>query len=342
VNSSSLGRLERVALRDVWISESGNFTPWLSETDNLRLLGETIGLNLESEAIERPVGPFRADILCKNVLNDDWVLIENQLERTDHSHLGQLLTYAAGLSTVTIVWIAERFTDEHRAALDWLNEVTAEHINFFGLEVELWRIGDSAIAPKFNIISQPNDWVKQVNAERQTSEVSENSQLKLQFWTAFKKYLEDNKSPLKAQKPSIHYLTNFALGRADFVISALVGMRDGYIGVNIVMTGSNAKAHFHLLVQEREIIEHETGETLLWNENPNYKQSDISLYWRGVTPTNPQLWTTYHAWLREKLETFHRVFVPRVKTLNAANYAPPIIESSHEEISTNQNDGYGG
>ncbi len=136
------GRLERVELRQVWPHEATAFTPWLAQPENLKLLGDKIGIDLELEAQEANVGPFRADILCKDTLTNQWVLIENQLERTDHTHLGQLLTYAAGLKAVTIVWIANRFTSEHRAALDWLNEITDSGFNFFGLEVELWRIGD--------------------------------------------------------------------------------------------------------------------------------------------------------------------------------------------------------
>lgn len=116
--ASQLGRLEKVELREVWKTEASDFTPWLAQEQNIELLGETIGIDLEVEAQEKNVGPFRADILCKDTLTDNWVLIENQLERTDHTHLGQLLTYAAGLNAVTIVWIAERFTDEHRATLD--------------------------------------------------------------------------------------------------------------------------------------------------------------------------------------------------------------------------------
>lgn len=162
MSTNSLGRLQKVDLREAWTSESSDFTPWLAQEENLKLLGETIGIELELESQETEVGPFRADILCKDTATNDWVLIENQLERTDHSHLGQLLTYAAGLNAVTIVWIAERFTEEHRAALDWLNERTDEKINLFGLEIELWRIATSPVAPKFNIISQPNDWSRTV------------------------------------------------------------------------------------------------------------------------------------------------------------------------------------
>lgn len=331
MNTPSLGRLERVDLREAWSSESSDFTPWLAEADNLSLLGEAIGLDLELEATEMSVGLFRADIVCKDTISDDWVLIENQLERTDHSHLGQLLTYAAGLSTVTIVWIAEKFTDEHRAALDWLNEVTAEEINFFGLEVELWRIGNSAIAPKFNIISQPNDWVKRVNADRQSVDTSEKDQLKLEFWTAFQRYLEDNGSALKSQKPSTKYWTDFAIGRSHFRLAAMVGMRDGYLGVTIVMTGRDAKAHYHLLEYERNVIEREIGETLIWRETPNYKQSDISLYRHEITPTTSENWAEYHKWLREKVELFYRVFAPRIKQLNAATYIPPVINTPTSE-----------
>src|SRR5205823_7927290 len=124
MSTKDLGRLQKVDLREAWTSECSDFTPWLAQEANLQLLGETIGIELELESQEKGVGPFRADILCKDTATDNWVLIENQLERTDHTHLGQLITYAAGLNAVTIVWIADRFTEEHRAALDWLNEHT--------------------------------------------------------------------------------------------------------------------------------------------------------------------------------------------------------------------------
>ena len=157
-----LGRLTRVDLRDIWTSEAIDFTPWLAQPENISILGDTLGIDLELEAQEKAVGPFRADILCKDIGTDSWVLVENQLERTDHTHLGQLLTYASGLQAVTIVWIAARFTEEHRATLDWLNKITDESFRFLGLEVELWRIGDSPAAPKFNIVSKPNDWSRSV------------------------------------------------------------------------------------------------------------------------------------------------------------------------------------
>lgn len=314
----NLGRLEKVPLRQVWSSESGDFTPWLAKAENLVLLGETISLDLELEATEKFVGPFRADIVCKDTLSNSWILIENQLERTDHSHLGQLLTYAAGLDAVTIVWVAERFTDEPRAALDWLNEVTDASINFFGLEIELWRIGQSPVAPKFNIISKPNDWTKSVQATRQASEVgelSENSLRRLEFWTVFRDFMLEQNTPLKSQKPSSEYWTDFAIGRSYFHLSAVVGMRDGYLGVMLILTGPHAKTHYHLLHSQREAIEAQIGAPLEWRELPDNKRSDVSLFRRNVDPTNREHWLEYHHWLYEGLSAFYHAFVPRIRDL---------------------------
>jgi hypothetical protein len=155
-----LGQLSRVDVREVWEHEATCFTPWLAREENLQLLAEAIDMQLILEGRETPVGMFRADLIARDVHTGHLVLIENQLERTDHGHLGQLLAYAAGLKAVSIVWVSSLFTDEHRAALDWLNEITDTSIAFFGLEMELWRIGDSAIAPKFNLVSKPNMFSK--------------------------------------------------------------------------------------------------------------------------------------------------------------------------------------
>ena len=189
MGKQGLGRLERVELREVWSSESSDFTPWLGQEENLHLLGEAIGLELELERQEKDVGPFRADLLCKNTIDDTWVLIENQIERTDHGHLGQILTYAAGLDAATVVWVAERFTDEHRAALDWLNSITLEKFSFFGLEVELWRIAGSPAAPKFNVVSKPNDWTRETASSARAGELTDKKRLQLRYWTAFYKYM---------------------------------------------------------------------------------------------------------------------------------------------------------
>ena len=133
---TQLSKLEDVDIRSIWDNETTEFTPWLAQPENIDNISEQIGIDLTVEEKEKPVGPYRADIFCKDE-DENPVLIENQLEGTDHKHLGQLLTYAAGLEAVTIIWVASEFSDEHRATLDWLNENTGQGINFFGIVVEV-------------------------------------------------------------------------------------------------------------------------------------------------------------------------------------------------------------
>ncbi|MFZ2878911.1 MAG: DUF4268 domain-containing protein [Phototrophicaceae bacterium] len=325
MTSRPLGTLQRVALREVWSSESTDFTPWLAQDENLKLLGDTLGLDLALEATEQQVGPFRADIVAKDTTDGSFVLIENQLERTDHSHLGQLLTYAAGLSTVTIVWIAERFTDEHRAALDWLNEVTSQDIGFFGLEIELWRIGDSPAAPKFNIVSQPNEWVKTVSKARSDGSLSEGDQLRLEFWTEFHDYLQNSNSFVKSQKPSTAHWTSYSIGRSGFHISALAGMTGGFISVELVLEPPQAKGFFRALSKEKSAIEGAIGTSLDWRELPDKKMSIISIRKNGIDPTDRSHWPQYFVWLKQYVEAFDKTFRPRIKTLTPL--PPPEDES---------------
>lgn len=322
MNNTSFGRLQKVDLREGWSSESSSFTPWLAQEENLKLLGETIGIELELDSQEKDVGPFRADILCKDTATDGWVLIENQLERTDHTHLGQLLTYAAGLNAVTIVWIAERFTEEHRAALDWLNERTDDKINLFGLEIELWRIGDSPIAPKFNIISQPNNWSRVVQqAAVEAGKLSEHKQLQLQFWTAFKAYMESQGSFVRCQKPPPQHWTNHAIGRSGVHLTSIVsswnsetGTRGPEIRAELYLDGPDAKTEFAALEQKKAEIEQALGFSMVWR-NPENKAM-CRLYTRqDANFLDENLWPQHFQWLQQRLEKMHTVFSPIVKKL---------------------------
>lgn len=323
-SSKTLARLSQVDVRNIWTTEAGDFTPWLAREENLALLGDTVGIELELEATEKDVGPFRADILCKDTATGHWVLIENQLARTDHTHLGQLLTYAAGLKAVTIIWIADRFTEEHRAALDWLNEITDDRFNFFGLEIELWRIADSPVAPKFNMISKPNDWTKTIGSAANRideNDLTDTKLLQQEYWAALRELLLDRKGPVKPQKPLPQHWANFAVGRSNFSLHALVNTQRQVIAANLSCYGDDAKPHFYMLTDDKEAIEREMGQPLVWEELPNKKVSRISLE-RPADPTNKTDWPTQHEWLADTLERLHRVFAPRVKTLNAKEYEP--------------------
>jgi hypothetical protein len=318
----NLGKLEKVDLRQIWETEAGDFTPWLAQEENIKLLGDTVGLELEVEAQEKAVGPFRADILCKDTGTNNWVLIENQLERTDHTHLGQLLTYAAGLNAVTIVWISLRFTEEHRATIDWLNEITDDKFNFFALEIELWRIGESPVAPKFNVISQPNDWgrtVKAATVRIESENLSEIKKLQLEYWTAFREYVIANSTVLKSQKPLPQHWTNMAIGRSNFHICASVDTWEKRISATLVMHGQDAKSYYYLLEKNKEQIEQELDLKPEWRELPNNINSYITIR-NQLDPTDRSSWQEQHKWLMEQLETFHRVLGPRIKQLNADDY----------------------
>lgn len=316
-----LGRLERIDdLRSIWASEPADFTPWLAQENNLKLLGDSIGIELELEAQEKDVGPFRADILCKDTTSDNWVLIENQLEKTDHTHLGQLMTYAAGLKAVTIVWIAERFTEEHRAALDWINEITDDRFAFFGLEIEAWRIGDSLIAPKFNIVCKPNDWAKTVHSSTVSGELSETRQLQQLYWAALSQHLADNKSKIKSQKAHPRYWADFALGRTNLFMRAFANMQAQWISATVVCNGPDGKAFFHLLKQDQMAIEIEIEYQIVWEELPGKDQSRIEIRNENVDPRNQGDWKNQHEWLAERLEALHTVFSSRVKQLDVSEY----------------------
>lgn len=319
----NLGRLEKVDLREIWTSEAMHFTPWLAKEENLKLLGDAIGLELELEAQEKDVGPFRADILCKEVANNSWVLIENQLERTDHTHLGQLITYAAGLKAVNIVWIADRFTDEHRAALDWLNEATDAGINFFGLEVELWKIGNSNVAPKFNIISKPNDWAKDVaqSAARTQDKVLTDSKLIQQrFWVAFHDYLKKESNVIRPTKPLPQHWMNIAMGRSGFKLCAIASFynneNESYEGNEIrsefVIFADDAKQQYEAIFAQKEEIEKEIGEPLFWHNPENKTMCRIYLR-KTASITDETKFQENFQWLKNKLEAMHKVFGKRIR-----------------------------
>ncbi len=321
-----LGRLERMDLREIWATEAQDFTPWLAQPENLEVLAETLNMELELEAQEKNVGPFRADILCKNADDGSWVLVENQLERTDHLHLGQLLTYAAGLQAVTIVWVAAKFTEEHRATLDWLNEITDENFRFFGLQVELWRIADSPPAPRFNIISKPNDWTRSVSqAARQIAEtgLTDTKIKQKEFWTNLKAQAEDmGRTSVRIPNPQPKHWMDLGIGRSGIVMTLAVNSFDNRISVAISLKDENAKPYFHLLKEDKESIESEIGEPLDWRELPDKKMSRIILYKNSVDPLDESGWPQQHAWMLDAMEKFNKVFRPRIKELNADEWRP--------------------
>ena len=190
--TDKFGSLENVPLRDAWSHEAREFTPWLA--DNLDRLSEVIGIGLESIQTEAPVEQFSADILAHNPMDDSIVLIENQLEGSDHTHLGQIMTYLAGLEAQTVVWIARYFEDAHLSAIRWLNDHTTDSFNLFAVKVKVVKIGESPLVPVFEIIEQPNDWERQVRAKARDTSVglSARGQFLREFWSYYRERHPDD------------------------------------------------------------------------------------------------------------------------------------------------------
>ena len=319
MSKEPLGKLERIDIRSYWANEASDFTPWLAQDENIALLGETLEIDIEVQQSEQRVGLFRADIVCVDTATGHKVLIENQLEWTDHAHLGQLLTYAAGLDAVTIIWIADRFTEEHRAALDWLNRVTEESVNFFGCEIELWTIGDSPPAAKFNVIAKPNEWTK---VTPPTGPLTAIEQTYLEFWTALREALSQRKTPIRMGKPAPQSWMLCSVGRSSFVLCVAVSKKKQLMYVQLVIYEPDRLACFHLLEQQKSEIEKEIGSSLEWRELPEKQESQIRRSFQGVDPGNKADWPRQRATVIQTLETFHAVFAPRVKALNPTEWQP--------------------
>ena len=302
---TDLGRLESVDLRKIWVREDSHFTRWLAEAENLDILGEALGIDLELEAREKKVGSFKADILCKDINSGSWVLVENQLEDSDHKHLGQLLTYASGLEAMTIVWIAKGFTEEHRSTLDWLNRITDESFRFFALQVELWRIGDSLVAPKFNIISKPNNWSRSV--AQATRAPSERTLMQKDYWRNLASILDKRNGPVKVGNPQGQYMY-FSLGKTGFRLRAAMVVRSKEIRCDLDLY-REGKDYFERLCAYKDEVEQELGYPLEWEEQISIRRGEVD-------PTDKSDWPDQHKWLAENLNGLHRVFAKRVGSLS--------------------------
>jgi hypothetical protein len=317
-----LGKFERVPLLEAWPTENGNFTPWLAQAESICLLGEALDMQLEVEAVEH-VGSFRADILARAIDETEQhrVIVENQFGRTDHGHLGQVLTYLAGIEGAkTIVWIAETIQADHRAAIDWLNTNTTDEFSFFAIEIELWRIGSSPPAPRFNVIASPNDWTRTARkVAREVTEpaLAERHHIRMAYWASFADFLNERKSLFKIRRANKDHWFEFPTGRAGFVISATISTDKKRIGVELYCHRDPDKIAFRALLANRDAIEGEFGERLDWQELPGKKAMRIVLYRHGVDPSDEAQYRDLHEWMLAKMERFLAVFAVRIRALPA-------------------------
>jgi len=315
-----LGKLVSLPITDVFANEPQSFTPWLAQEENLSFLAEALQLGeVELEDTEVPVGNFRLDILARG-RDGAAVVIENQFGSTDHKHLGQLLTYLAGQEgPANVIWIAARVNEEHRAAIDWLNAHTSSDFNFFAVEVEVLRIGESEPAPWFNVVAKPNSWSRNAKAAvRQASEgaTRPRHELLLRYWTAFEAFLKTSGSKLPMTGPSKRAYYSFRIGRSGFAISSTASVQFDRIGTELYINHPASKAAFRALNAQKAEIEEEVGATLDWQELPDAHACRIAVFRSGMDPDEEETWPEQFQWLGDFAERFHKAFASRVKQLD--------------------------
>jgi hypothetical protein len=320
----TLGSLERIDARDVWKNEAYDFTPWLRE--NVHLLGQAVGLELDVEVQQEiAVGLFSADLLGTDLGSSARVLIENQLEQTNHSHLGQLLTYAGGLQTDILIWVAPRIREEHRQALIWLNEHTLEDVLFFGVEIELLRIDGSLPAPHFKLVVAPNEWQKTQTARASKATVSgptAKQEKYRQFWSDTIRAILERERTFTTTNPERAPRQNwcsFSAGRTGFLNSMSFGYEDAaYIlrSELYIDTGDKGqnKAAFDLLEAQRGGIDEEVGEPLNWTRRDDIRASRVYMR-RAGSIEDDAAWPEFRDWFVKRAFAIRDAFAPRVKAL---------------------------
>ncbi len=275
---------------------------------------------LELEGQEFNVGNFRADILCRNAVDGSRVLIESQLERSDHKHFGQIMTYSSSPGIHTIIWIAKEFRAEHLAALNHFNEITNEKFRYFGIEIRVWQIGNSTPAPQFEIVSKPKDWRHPIrrDTQRAASKAPPETPLWVErFWREWSDYMTQIGKPLKGLQSGTWSLLNFDTEhyRDEFYIDAYLINEKKEIGIRLCIEWQSEMKYFYPLKKQRKEIEREFAEPLIWHESLEYQGSRIFLQRTDIDLTDETHWPNLHEWLASKLELFDKVFRPRLKAL---------------------------
>lgn len=260
-----LGKMKRINdLRSVWPHEANDFTKWLAEESNLQILSESVDIDITLEERESSVGDFNVDIYAREEGSGRKIIIENQLEDTNHDHLGKIITYASGKGAEVIIWIVKRARDEHRQAIEWLNQHTDSEIAFFLVEIELWQIDSSALAPKFNVVEKPNDWAKSMKAVEGKSDTEK---LKLEFWQAFVNCMRENeeyKNNFSFRKPAAQHWYTLAIGHRTCSVDLLINTQKRNIGAEIYIRGD--KDTFERFKEKKEAFETKLGKGIDWNE----------------------------------------------------------------------------
>lgn len=298
-----LAKLQKIDLRDVWGIEP-DFTNWLAQKENLDLLGEEIGVDIKLTKIEANVGNFKVDILAEEESSGRKIIIENQLEDTNHDHLGKIITYASGYDAEIIIWVVRDVREEHQRAVEWLNEHTDEKTGYFLIKVELWQIEGSKPAPKFDVLVSPNEWAKAIKASPAGGELSDTKLQQLDFWTKFKSFVRAKDTRIRLQTPRPQHWYDVSMGSSEAHVALTINSRENLLGCEIYI--SKNKELFKFLQERKDEIEKEIGEQAEWVDAAVASRIKIKKEIPDLFSQNEA--ENYFAWLYEKTVLFQKVF----------------------------------
>ena len=305
-----LGKLKEVDIRKVWQHEQYDFSNWLAKEDNINQLGDTLNLSLTDVETEKFVGSYRCDIICKDEITGKNVLIENQLEPTNHDHLGKIITYASGLDASVIIWIVEAAKEEHSSAIEWLNKHTDEDVSFFLIELHAYTIGDSKPAPYFKIIQQPNDFVKQVKNISKNTELNDSQSNRLEFWNRFNDMLDKMGRPFNKRKATADHWYSVAVGSSQCHISIDLVNREHKIRISMWIP--NNKELYDAFYLNKDSIEKSLGYLISWDKLEGKKAACAYTFIEGLDFNNKDNYDSLMITIIKKVEQFRDSFKPYI------------------------------
>lgn len=276
----AIGKLEEVDIRELWKHEQYDFSEWLSKKENIENLNDILGLTLVDISKETYVGSYRCDLFAKDETTGTKVIIENQLEMSNHDHLGKIITYASGLDAKVVVWIVKEAREEHRSAIEWLNNNTNSNINFFLIEIHAYKIGNSDSAPMFQVIEEPNDFIKNNKSTNSNDTMNKSQSQRLEFWNQFNDVLVERGKPFNIRKATTDHWYSVAIGTSDAHIDITLVNKDFVIGVELYITDN--KELFDKLYQRKDEIENDIGLKLDWRRLNKSKASRIVTFINGL------------------------------------------------------------
>ena len=279
-----IGKLKEVELRNLWKHEQYDFSEWLSQNENIELLNDILGLTLTDISKEVYVGLYRCDLVAVDESSGIKVIIENQLESSNHEHLGKIITYASGLDAQVVVWIVKNAKEEHRSAIEWLNNNTNSDINFFLIELHAYKIGDSLPAPYFEIIEKPNDFIKNNKVNGNKNELNKSQSERLIFWNRFNEILIDNGKPFNVRKATTDHWYDVAIGSSSSHISIELVNKEKHVRIGLYMVDD--KEYFDKLFANKDTIETQLGIKLEWQRECSGNVSRVKYKLPGLDYDN--------------------------------------------------------